>query len=54
MIARTITGLVIGQRFQLDRIRTMKVWVKDTAGQAVAGEMDIPEGWYCLPLNAGE
>ena len=26
-----------------------KVWVMGADGEAVAGEMDIPEGWFALP-----
>ena len=33
-----------------ETIRGAKVWVKDQNGQNVAGEMDLPEGWYCLPV----
>ena len=25
------------------------VWVKGADGRPVAGEMTLPEGWYCLP-----
>jgi len=27
-----------------------KVWVLDASGTPVAGVMDLPEGWYCLPV----
>jgi len=27
-----------------------KVWVLDETGQPIAGRMDLPEGWYCLPV----
>jgi len=27
-----------------------KVWVLDASGQPVKGRMDLPEGWYCLPV----
>lgn len=33
-----------------ERVKNVKVWVKDSDGKAVAGKMDLPEGWYCLPL----
>ena len=32
-------------------VRNVKVWVRDSRGQMVAGRMDLPEGWYCLPLD---
>ena len=32
-----------------ETVRGAKVWVLDAAGQPTAGEMDLPEGWYCLP-----
>jgi len=32
-----------------ETIRAAKVWVVDANGQAIAGTMDLPEGWYCLP-----
>jgi hypothetical protein len=36
-----------------ETIHSAKVWVKDADGQAVPGRMDLPEGWYCLPVDAG-
>ena len=30
-------------------VRAAKVWVLDANGQAIAGTMDLPAGWYCLP-----
>lgn len=30
-------------------IRNAKVWVADKSGKETPGEMDLPEGWYCLP-----
>ena len=30
-------------------VRGVKVWVLDAGGRPVAGRMDLPEGWYCLP-----
>ena len=33
-----------------ETIRNAKVWIKGADGEPVAGEMDIPEGWYALPL----
>jgi hypothetical protein len=32
-----------------ETIKGAKVWVLDKDGQPVAGRMDLPEGWYCLP-----
>jgi hypothetical protein len=32
-----------------ETVRGAKVWVLDAAGRPVAGRMDLPEGWYCLP-----
>lgn len=26
-----------------------KVWVFDKDGELIESEMEIPEGWYCLP-----
>jgi len=31
-------------------IHNAQVWVLDAAGKPVAGRMDLPEGWYCLPV----
>ena len=33
-----------------ETVKDVKVWVKDADGQPVAGQMDLPEGWYSLPL----
>jgi len=33
-----------------ETVEDVKVWVKDADGKVVAGEMDLPEGWYCLPM----
>ena len=33
-----------------ETVKDVKVWVKDAEGQPVAGKMDLPEGWYALPL----
>ncbi len=30
-------------------VRNVKVWVVDKNGTPVAGRMDLPEGWFCLP-----
>jgi len=32
-----------------ETIPNAKVWVLDKNGQPIAGELDLPEGWYCLP-----
>ena len=37
-----------------ETIHDAKVWVKDSGGKPVAGKMDIPEGWYALPLEEDE
>ena len=34
-----------------ETVRNVKVWVKDADGQVVAGKMDLPEGWFCLPVD---
>ena len=34
-----------------ETVKDVKVWVKDSAGQPVAGKMDLPEGWYALPVD---
>lgn len=31
-------------------IKRAPVWVLDKDGNPVAGRMDLPEGWYCLPV----
>lgn len=31
-----------------ETVRNAKVWVLDKDGQPVAGQMDLPEGWYVL------
>jgi hypothetical protein len=33
-----------------ETVRAAKVWVLDSSGQPVKGVMDLPEGWYCLPV----
>lgn len=37
-----------------ETVKDVKVWVKDADGQPVAGKMDLPEGWYALPLSEEE
>jgi len=34
-----------------DTVKNAQVWVQDDQGNLVAGRMDLPEGWYCLPLE---
>ena len=33
-----------------EKLDSVKVWVLDSEGKPVAGKMDIPEGWYTLPM----
>ena len=33
-----------------ETIHSAKVWVLDADGKPVASRMDLPEGWYCLPV----
>jgi len=35
-------------------VKDAKVWVKDADGKAIAGKMNLPEGWYCLPMPKEE
>ncbi len=37
-----------------ETVRDAKVWVKDADGKPVAGKMDLPEGWYALPMPEDE
>ena len=37
-----------------ETIHNAKVWVMDASGKLVASRMDLPEGWYCLPVPANE
>ena len=37
-----------------ETVKDVKVWVKDSGGEPVAGRMDIYEGWYALPLEEDE
>lgn len=32
-------------------VKNVKVWVKTKEGEIVPGKMNLPEGWYCLPLE---
>ena len=33
-----------------ETIHGAKVWVMDANGKPTAGKMDLPAGWYCLPM----
>lgn len=33
-----------------EKVRSAKVWVLDESGKPAAGVMDLPKGWYCLPV----
>jgi len=35
-----------------ETVKNVKIWVKDADGEPVAGKMDLPEGWYALPLDS--
>ena len=37
-----------------ETVKDVKVWVKDADGEPVAGRMDIPEGWFSLPMPEEE
>ncbi len=37
-----------------ETLRDAKVWVLDESGSAVEGRMDLPEGWYALPMDGEE
>ncbi|MCJ7543260.1 MAG: hypothetical protein MUP47_01635 [Phycisphaerae bacterium] len=37
-----------------ETVRSAKVWVLDADGKPVAGIMDLPEGWYVLPMPREE
>jgi hypothetical protein len=32
-------------------VKDVKVWVKDSGGEPVAGKMDLYEGWYVLSVD---
>lgn len=39
-----------GQPVRLrEKLEGVKIWAFDKDGVLVEGEMDIPEGWYCVP-----
>lgn len=33
-----------------ETVKGVKVWVRLTTGEIVPETMDLPEGWYCLPM----
>jgi len=37
-----------------ETVESVKVWVLDAAGVPTASEMDLPEGWYVLPMPEGD
>jgi len=37
-----------------ETVKNVKVWVKDADGEVVAGKLDLPEGWYALPVDTEE
>ena len=37
-----------------EMVRNAKVWVLDADGRPVAGVMDLPEGWYAIPMPEEE
>ena len=37
-----------------ETVEDVKVWVKDADGDPVAGEMDLYEGWFALPMPEEE
>ena len=37
-----------------ETVENAKVWVLDADGKPVAGKMNLPEGWYCLPVPTDE
>ena len=37
-----------------ETVKDVKVWVMGPDGKPVAGKMDLPEGWYALPMEPGE
>jgi hypothetical protein len=37
-----------------ETVKSAKVWVLDTEGKPTPGVMDLPEGWYCLPVPQEE
>jgi len=37
-----------------ETVKGAKVWVMGADGKPVAGVMDLPEGWYALPMEPEE
>lgn len=37
-----------------ETVRNAKVWVLDAEGRPTPGVMDLPEGWYCLPVGGAD
>ena len=37
-----------------ETVKDVKVWVKDSGGEPVAGRMDLYEGWFALPMPGDE
>ena len=35
-------------------VENVKVWVLGEDGKPVATKMNLPEGWFCLPMPEGE
>ena len=34
-----------------ETVKRVKIWSVDADGKAAAGVMDLPEGWYALPVD---
>ena len=44
-----------GQAVRLrETVKKVEVWVKTETGEIVPGKIDLPEGWYCLPMEKKE
>ena len=37
-----------------ETVKDVKVWVMGSDGKPVAGTLDLPEGWYALPMEPEE
>lgn len=37
-----------------EEVKNVKVWIKTKDGKIVPGKINLPEGWYCLPMPKGE
>jgi hypothetical protein len=31
-------------------VKNAKIWVKEKDGNIAEGRMNVPEGWFCLPM----